>query len=119
MLIVAGPGTGKTRTLTHRIAHQIARGQVRPGQCLAVTFTRRAAEEMRQRLAVLTGPGSGQITVTTFHGLGLQILRENHEAAGLDPAFRVADEAAVLTVAAELAGSAARRPTDGRAGRRP
>jgi uncharacterized protein (TIGR00375 family) len=107
VLIVAGPGTGKTRTLTHRIAYQIARGQLRPGQCLALAFTRRAAEELRQRLGALTGPQAGEVTVTTFHGLGLQILRENHRAAGLDPQFRVADEATALTVATELAGSAA------------
>jgi uncharacterized protein (TIGR00375 family) len=107
VLIVAGPGTGKTGTLTHRIAYQIARGHLRPAQCLALTFTRRAAEELRQRLAALTGPQAGEVTVTTFHGLGLQILRENHRAAGLDPQFRVADEATALTVATELAGSAA------------
>ena len=107
VLIVAGPGTGKTRTLTHRIAYQISRGHLRPAQCLALTFTRRAAEELRQRLAALTGPQARDVTVTTFHGLGLQILRENHQAAGLDPQFRVADEATALTVAAELAGSAA------------
>src|SRR5579875_3910520 len=107
VLIVAGPGTGKTRTLTHRIAYLIECGRVRPSQCLAITFTRRAAEEMRERLAVLLGPSSRQLTVTTFHGLGLQILRENHELAGLDPQFKVADEAAALAVATELAGSAA------------
>jgi uncharacterized protein (TIGR00375 family) len=107
LLIVAGPGTGKTRTLTHRIAYQIAAGRVRAAGCLALTFTRRAAAEMRQRFAALAGPRSGRITVTTFHGLGLQILRENHAAAGLDPAFRVADEAGVRAVAAEVAGSAA------------
>jgi uncharacterized protein (TIGR00375 family) len=107
VLIVAGPGTGKTRTLTHRIAYLVATGRVGPGQCLAVTFTRRAAGEMRERLAALLGPVSRQLTVTTFHGLGLQILRENAELAGLDPAFKVADEATALTVAAELAGSAA------------
>ncbi|HEY3957131.1 MAG TPA: UvrD-helicase domain-containing protein [Streptosporangiaceae bacterium] len=106
VLIVAGPGTGKTRTLTHRIARQIAGGWVRPGQCLAITFTRRAAEEMRIRLAALIGPRGRRLTVTTFHGLGLQILRENHALAGLDPAFGVADEAAALAAATELAGSA-------------
>jgi DNA helicase II / ATP-dependent DNA helicase PcrA len=106
VLIVAGPGTGKTRTLTHRIAYRISEGRVRAGQCLALTFTRRAAEEMRQRLAALAGLRSQEITVTTFHGLGLQILRQNHAAAGLDPDFGVADEAATLAVAAELAGSA-------------
>jgi ATP-dependent DNA helicase UvrD/PcrA len=107
VLIVAGPGTGKTRTLTHRIAYRISEGRVRAGQCLALTFTRRAAEEMRQRLAALAGLQSREITVTTFHGLGLQILRQNHAAAGLDPDFAVADEAAMLATAAELAGSAA------------
>jgi DNA helicase-2/ATP-dependent DNA helicase PcrA len=106
VLIVAGPGTGKTRTLTHRIAWLIAGGRVRPSQCLAITFTRRAAEEMRERLAALLGPDSRHLTVTTFHGLGLQILRENHALAGLDPAFKVADEAAAAAVATELAGSA-------------
>ena len=104
VLIVAGPGTGKTRTLTHRIAYQISQRRVQADQCLALTFTRRAAEEMRQRLAALAGLRSREITVTTFHGLGLQILRQNHAAAGLDPDFRVADEAATLAVAAELAG---------------
>jgi DNA helicase II / ATP-dependent DNA helicase PcrA len=107
VLIVAGPGTGKTRTLTHRIGYQISEGRVRAGQCLALTFTRRAAEEMRQRLAALAGLQSREITVTTFHGLGLQILRQNHVGAGLDPDFGVADEAATLAAAAELAGSAA------------
>jgi superfamily I DNA/RNA helicase/PHP family Zn ribbon phosphoesterase len=107
VLIVAGPGTGKTRTLTHRIAYRISEGRVRAGQCLALTFTRRAAEEMRQRLAALAGLQSREITVTTFHGLGLQILRQNHAAAGLDPDFGVADEAATLAVAAELTGSTA------------
>ncbi|HEY2442727.1 MAG TPA: UvrD-helicase domain-containing protein, partial [Streptosporangiaceae bacterium] len=107
VLIVAGPGTGKTRTLTHRIACLIAGGSVRADQCLAITFTRRAAEEMRLRLVALIGPAAGQITVTTFHGLGLAILRENAERAGLAEGFGVADDAARLAVATELAGSAA------------
>ena len=107
VLIIAGPGTGKTRTLTHRIAYLIASGKVRPGQCLAITFTRRAAGEMRLRLTALLGPRAAALTVTTFHGLGLQILRENAELAGLDPQFRVADEAGVLALVTELAGSAA------------
>jgi DNA helicase II / ATP-dependent DNA helicase PcrA len=107
LLIIAGPGTGKTRTLTHRIAHQITELGRPTGQFLAITFTRRAAQEMRDRLAGLCPfPGAGpEITVTTFHGLGLRILREHHDAAGLPPRFGVADEAARLRVAAELAGS--------------
>ncbi|HUB22289.1 MAG TPA: UvrD-helicase domain-containing protein [Streptosporangiaceae bacterium] len=103
LLIIAGPGTGKTRTLTHRIAHQIAELGRPAGQFLALTFTRRAAQEMRDRLAGL-GAGADP-AVTTFHGLGLRILRERAEAAGLPPGFGVADEAAVTRVAAELGGS--------------
>jgi DNA helicase II / ATP-dependent DNA helicase PcrA len=111
LLIIAGPGTGKTRTLTHRIAHQITELGRPARQFLAITFTRRAAQEMRDRLAGLCPfpgpfPGAGaEVTVTTFHGLGLRILREHHDAAGLPPQFGVADEAARLRVAAELTGS--------------
>src|SRR5690606_41478976 len=83
LLVVAGPGTGKTRTLTHRIAYLCAELGVDPGSCLAITFTRRAAEEMRSRLQVLLGPSAEHVTVTTFHALGLRILRENAAAAGL------------------------------------
>jgi DNA helicase II / ATP-dependent DNA helicase PcrA len=109
LMIVAGPGTGKTRTLIHRIARQIAGAPDTAQPHLAITFTRRAAEEMRDRLARLlpqAKPGQPVVTVTTFHGLGLLILREHHELAGLGSGFRVADDAEVLAVAAELTGSA-------------
>ncbi len=102
LLIIAGPGSGKTRTLTYRIAHQIADRGVPAGNFLAITFTRRAAQEVQDRLA---GLSPGQPTVTTFHGLGLRILREHHEAAGLGPRFKVADETVSLQVATELTGS--------------
>ena len=102
LLIIAGPGSGKTRTLTYRIAHQITDRGVPAGNFLAITFTRRAAQEVQDRLAGLC---PGQPTVTTFHGLGLRILREHHEAAGLGPRFKVADEAVQLQVATELSGS--------------
>ena len=111
LMIIAGPGTGKTRTLTHRLAAGVAEQGVPPGACLALTFTRRAAEEMRERLAVLLGRRAAQLTVTTFHGLGLMILREHHELAGLASGFTVADDQAVLEVATELAGT----PRGGRA----
>jgi DNA helicase-2/ATP-dependent DNA helicase PcrA len=105
LMIIAGPGTGKTRTLTHRIARDVLGRDVAPQACLAITFTRRAAEEMRGRLtALLPGQAPG-ITITTFHGLGLTILREHHARAGLAAGFRVADDAARLEVAAELMGS--------------
>jgi uncharacterized protein (TIGR00375 family) len=92
MLIVAGPGTGKTRTLTHRIAYLCAELAVYPEHCLAITFTRRAAEELRQRLDGLMGPVARDVTVATFHSLGLSILREQAERAGLSPTFRIAEE---------------------------
>jgi DNA helicase II / ATP-dependent DNA helicase PcrA len=108
LMIVAGPGTGKTRTLTHRIAAQVAEGGVPAGRCLALTFTRRAAEEMRARLAMLSAAGDlSQVTVTTFHGLGLRILRELHAQAGLPADFQVADEAAVAEVTAEVTAEVA------------
>jgi DNA helicase II / ATP-dependent DNA helicase PcrA len=109
LMIVAGPGTGKTRTLTHRIAYQLAATGLPARNCLAVSFTRRAAAEMRTRLLALAGleaTGLAAVTVTTFHGLGLMILRELHAPAGLPADFQVADEAARQELAAELAGSA-------------
>ncbi len=105
LLIIAGPGTGKTRTLTHRIARQVTELGRPARQFLAITFTRRAAQEMRDRLAGLGAGLDDELTVTTFHGLGLRILREHPEAAGLPPSFGVADESALVRVAAELAGS--------------
>jgi DNA helicase-2/ATP-dependent DNA helicase PcrA len=110
LMIIAGPGTGKTRTLTHRIAADVAAG-LPPVACLALTFTRRAAQEMRERLAALIPRQAGRLTVTTFHGLGLLILREHAALAGLAAGFAVADDQARLAVAAGLTGSdrAARR----------
>jgi DNA helicase-2/ATP-dependent DNA helicase PcrA len=105
LLIIAGPGSGKTRTLTCRIAHLIADRGLAGESFLAITFTRRAAQELQDRLAALCpSPGPAPV-VTTFHGLGLRILREHHKAAGLPPGFRVADDAVRLQVATELTGS--------------
>jgi DNA helicase II / ATP-dependent DNA helicase PcrA len=105
LMIIAGPGTGKTRTLAHRIAHQIAEHGAAPESCLAITFTRRAAGELRERLAALGRLQAGQAAVTTFHGLGLMVLRDHYEQAGLAGDFQIADDAARLEVAAQLAGS--------------
>ncbi len=91
VLILAGPGTGKTRTLTHRLAYLVSERQVAPGRCLAVTFTRRAAGEMQERLEQLVPDAARRITVTTFHGLGHSIVREQATELGLPGDFRVAD----------------------------
>ena len=102
LLIVAGPGSGKTRTLTHRMAHLIAERGVPPSACLAITFTRRAAAEMRERLAALLSarmPGRAEhVPIHTFHSLGLTILRLHAAAAGVHPDFRVASEVEQLEV---------------------
>ncbi|MCA1702098.1 MAG: ATP-dependent helicase, partial [Actinobacteria bacterium] len=104
LLIIAGPGTGKTRTLTHRIAHLVTADGVAPQHCLAITFTRRAAEEMAQRLAALLAEDAPALTIATFHSLGVRILREQHERAGLSPNFGIADHTAQMTLATELTG---------------
>ncbi|TVZ02077.1 AAA family ATPase [Trebonia kvetii] len=92
LLVVAGPGAGKTRVLTHAIAHRIAAG-LAPERCLAVTFTRRARDELRNRLTALLGEErAAGVSVGTFHGLGLLILREQFKRAGLDTEPKVADE---------------------------
>ena len=93
LLIEAGPGSGKTRTLTHRIAHLVAAGSAPPEACLAITFTRRAAREMQERLATLLPDDWRRLPVHTFHSLGLALLREHPGAAGLDAGFRLADDA--------------------------
>ncbi|WP_432833422.1 UvrD-helicase domain-containing protein [Dactylosporangium sp. CA-092794] len=109
LLIVAGPGTGKTRTLTHRIAYLCAELGVFPEECLAITFTRRAAEELRERLEGLLGPVTEAVTVSTFHALGLSILRENAAAVGLTPQFRIAEEADLLAALDPLSEREARK----------
>ena len=99
LLIIAGPGTGKTRTLTHRIADLVTSRGVPASQCLAITFTRRAAEEMAERLAALAPDAVDELTVATFHSLGVLILREHCGQFGLTPSFGVADPERQLAVA--------------------
>ena len=90
LLIVAGAGAGKTKTITHRIAHLIENG-VASHSILAVTFTNKAAGEMRERVRALVPKGRGLPLVTTFHSLGVRILREFHQAAGLPRGFTIWD----------------------------
>ena len=101
VLIEAGPGSGKTRTLTHRIAHLVADHGAPAETCLAITFTRRAARELAERLARLL-PGAGQrVAIHTFHSLALALLRANPEAAGLTAGFRIAGEAERIALIAQ------------------
>ena len=109
LLIVAGPGTGKTRTLTHRIAHLVSACGVAPEACLAITFTNRAAEEMRERLDALLPARAGRVLVQTFHGFALRIQRENRQRAGLHRGFRVASEAERVALLADVLGSTQRK----------
>ena len=112
LLIVAGPGTGKTRTLTHRMANLVANHGVAAEQCLAITFTRRAAAEMTERLVRLLPRRGRNVPVMTFHGLGMAILREYGQRLGLAHSFRVAGEDEQVAVARnvfDLSERAARR----------
>ncbi|AEV16744.1 UvrD/REP helicase [Thermus sp. CCB_US3_UF1] len=90
-LVVAGAGSGKTRTVVHRVAYLMARRGVYPSEILAVTFTNKAAEEMRERLKAMV-KGAGELWVSTFHAAALRILRFYGERVGLKPGFVVYDE---------------------------
>src|SRR4051794_4177583 len=91
LLIVAGAGSGKTRVLTHRIAYLLAAREVHPGQIIAITFTNKAAGEMKERVAALVGPRARLMWVSTFHSACVRILRAEHEHAGLKSTFSIYD----------------------------
>ncbi len=121
LLIVAGAGSGKTRVLTHRIAHKLATGQVRAGEVLAITFTNKAAGEMRERVASLVGPAARAMWVSTFHSACVRILRREAATLGLRSSFSIydsADSQRLLTlVARELDLDAKKFPAKALAGR--
>ncbi|TGP66951.1 UvrD-helicase domain-containing protein, partial [Mesorhizobium sp. M2D.F.Ca.ET.224.01.1.1] len=91
VLVLAGAGTGKTRVLTTRIAHILATGRAFPSQILAVTFTNKAAREMKQRIGILIGEGNveGMPWLGTFHSIGVKLLRRHAELAGLKSDFTI------------------------------
>jgi DNA helicase-2/ATP-dependent DNA helicase PcrA len=91
LLIVAGAGSGKTRVLTHRIAYLLAARDVHPGEIIAITFTNKAAGEMKERVAALVGPRARLMWVSTFHSACVRILRAEHEHAGLKSTFSIYD----------------------------
>src|ERR1700738_2522030 len=92
VLVRAGAGTGKTRVLTTRIAHILATGRARPGDILAVTFTNKAAREMKARVGAMVGQlVEGMPWMGTFHSIGAKILRRHAELVGLKPNFTILD----------------------------
>src|SRR5262249_49653533 len=93
VLVLAGAGTGKTRVLTTRVAHILATGNARPGEILAVTFTNKAAREMKQRVGSMVGQiVEGMPWLGTFHSIGVKILRRHAELVGLKPDFTILDQ---------------------------
>jgi len=93
LLVVAGAGSGKTRVLTHRIAHLIRDEGVSPFEILAITFTNKAADEMKQRVAALVGPVAQKMWVSTFHSACVRILRRDGKALGYPSSFTIYDQA--------------------------
>ena len=91
LLVVAGAGSGKTRVLTRRIAHLLATRDARPWEILAITFTNKAADEMRRRVVDLVGADAHQMWVSTFHSAGLRMLRAHAEVLGYQRGFTIYD----------------------------
>ena len=97
MLVLAGAGSGKTKVLTSRIANLIDNG-VSPYNILAITFTNKAAKEMKDRVYKLIGSSANNIQISTFHSLGLKILKDNYSLLGYDRNFTIIDSDDVLSI---------------------
>jgi DNA helicase-2/ATP-dependent DNA helicase PcrA len=107
LLIVAGPGTGKTMTLSHRMAYQIESGQAAPHQILALTFTNKAAREMKHRISsLLPDDLSGRVWISTFHAFCLEVLRNDGEEANLPPHFILCSETDASLLAEQVLSEA-------------
>ena len=101
MLVLAGAGSGKTKVLTNRIAYLIEEG-ISPSNILAITFTNKAAKEMKDRVKSLIGNDANYIQISTFHSLGLKLIKENYEFLGYDKNFIILDRDDTLTVVKKL-----------------
>jgi ATP-dependent DNA helicase Rep len=102
-LVLAGAGSGKTRVITHKIAHLIERG-LEPKRIAAITFTNKAAAEMRERAKGLIGRAAKDVLVCTFHALGVRMVREDGKVLGLKPQFSILDQDDVTSILKDAAG---------------
>src|SRR5213079_487818 len=98
LLILAGAGSGKTRVITSRVAYLVGNGHAEPEEVLAVTFTNKAAEEMRRRVETLLGSDCSRMWVSTFHSLCARLLRREAPAIGLSRDFVIYDSSDQLSV---------------------
>ena len=105
LLVLAGAGSGKTRVITQKIVHLIDRCEHRPDSIAAITFTNKAAREMRERVDAAMGGRAKGLWVSTFHAMGLRLLREEHVAAGLRQRFSILDATDSQALIAELLGT--------------
>ncbi len=103
LLVLAGAGSGKTGVITHKIAHLVRHDIVAPTQIAAITFTNKAAREMRDRVNALSKDVAAQIWISTFHTLGLRILRFNSSVVGLKPNFTIFDQRDCASLLADIA----------------
>lgn len=92
ILILAGPGSGKTKVITHKIAYLLEEKNVKPWEILAITFTNKAAKEMKERLEKLIDNDVRSMQISTFHSFGLRIIKENYDFFGLNSTFTILDE---------------------------
>jgi DNA helicase-2/ATP-dependent DNA helicase PcrA len=106
LLVLAGAGSGKTRVIVHRVAHLVRHRGVAPWHVLCVTFTNKAAGEMKERLAELLGPEGEQAWVSTFHAFGARFLRREAQAAGLSQSFPIYDDGDQMSLAKRLIAEA-------------
>ena len=103
-LVLAGAGSGKTRVITHKIGRLIQAG-LEPKRIAAITFTNKAAAEMRERAKGLIGKAAKEVRICTFHALGVHLLREDGEAVGLKPQFSILDSDDVTSILKDAGGS--------------
>jgi len=98
LLILAGPGSGKTRVITYKIAYILEQNKAKPWEILAITFTNKAAKEMKERLLNLIDKSVNDMQISTFHSFGLKIVKENHKFFKLNSNFTILDEADSISV---------------------